>query len=209
MGVQVIATSSYLPTSVITNDDWAKRVDTSDEWIVKRTGIKTRYWAKEQTTSELATIAAKRLVEKSNISPESIEFIIVATMTPDAASPSCASLVQGAIGHDAFAFDVSAACSGFVFALSTGLKMLEHGQRKYGIVIGAETMLSSLDWEDRSTAILFGDGAGAVLLQKDEEPFLLAETLQNDGQKSEAFSRWKKNDKSNTFNHDNGWSRRL
>ena len=92
MGVQVIATSSYLPTSVITNDDWAKRVDTSDEWIVKRTGIKTRYWAKEQTTSELATIAAKRLVEKSNISPESIEFIIVATMTPDAASPSCASL---------------------------------------------------------------------------------------------------------------------
>ena len=78
MGVQVIATSSYLPTSVITNDDWAKRVDTSDEWIVKRTGIKTRYWAKEQTTSELATIAAKRLVEKSNISPESIEFIIVA-----------------------------------------------------------------------------------------------------------------------------------
>lgn len=148
MGVQVIATSSYLPTSVITNDDWAKRVDTSDEWIVKRTGIKTRYWAKEQTTSDLATIAAKRLVEKSNISPESIEFIIVATMTPDAASPSCASLVQGAIGAtNAFAFDVSAACSGFVFALSTGLKMLEHGQRKYGIVIGAETMLSSLDWE--------------------------------------------------------------
>ena len=188
MGVQVIATSSYLPTSVITNDDWAKRVDTSDEWIVKRTGIKTRYWAKEQTTSDLATIAAKRLVEKSNISPESIEFIIVATMTPDAASPSCASLVQGAIGAtNAFAFDISAACSGFVFALSTGLKMLEHGQRKYGIVIGAETMLSSLDWEDRSTAILFGDGAGAVLLQKDEEPFLLAETLQNDGQKSEAL----------------------
>ena len=109
MGVQVIATSSYLPTSVITNDDWAKRVDTSDEWIVKRTGIKTRYWAKEQTTSALATIAAKRLVEKSNISPESIEFIIVATMTPDAASPSCASLVQGAIGAtNAFAFDISA-----------------------------------------------------------------------------------------------------
>ena len=138
----MIATSSYLPTSVITNDDWAKRVDTSDEWIVKRTGIKTRYWA-----SDLATIAAKRLVEKSQINPESIEFIIVATMTPDAASPSCASLVQGAIGAtNAFAFDVSAACSGFVFALSTGLKMLEHGQRIYGIVIGTETRVSSLDW---------------------------------------------------------------
>ena len=109
-------------------------------------------------------------------------------MTPDSMSPSCAAKVQGAIGaNHAFAFDISAACAGFVFALSTAIKMLSAGNQKYGIVIGAETMLSVLDWKDRSTAILFGDGAGAVLLEKTDDATLFVETLRSDGQKGEAL----------------------
>lgn len=186
--VKVIHTSSYLPIHEIKNADWELQMDTTDEWIQKRTGIQTRHYAKELTTSDLAIRAAQKLLEESAIKPEEIEFVIVATMTPDTMSPSCAAKVQGAIGaNNAFAFDISAACAGFVFALSTGIKMLSAGNQKYGIVIGAETMLSVLDWKDRSTAILFGDGAGAVLLEKTDDATLFVETLRSDGLKGDAL----------------------
>lgn len=186
--VKVIHTSSYLPIHEIKNTDWEHHLDTSDEWIQKRTGIQSRRYAKELTTSDLAIKAAQKLLGESEIKPEEIEFIIVATMTPDSMSPSCAAKVQGAIGAtNAFAFDISAACAGFVFALSTGVKMLSAGNRKYGLVIGAETMLSVLDWKDRSTAILFGDGAGAVLLEKTDDETLFVETLRSDGQKGDSL----------------------
>ena len=186
--VKVIHTSSYLPIHEIKNADWELQLDTTDEWIQKRTGIQTRRYAKELTTSDLAIRAAQKLLEESAIKPEEIEFVIVATMTPDTMSPSCAAKVQGAIGaNNAFAFDISAACAGFVFALSTGIKMLSAGNQKYGIVIGAETMLSVLDWKDRSTAILFGDGAGAVLLEKTDDATLFVETLRSAGLKGDAL----------------------
>ena len=186
--VKVIHTSSYLPIHEIKNADWELQLDTTDEWIQKRTGIQTRRYAKELTTSDLAIKAAQKILEESAIHPEEIEFIIVATMTPDSMSPSCAAKVQGVIGaNHAFAFDISAACAGFVFALSTGIKMLSAGNQKYGIVIGAETMLSVLDWKDRSTAILFGDGAGAVLLEKTDDATLFVETLRSDGLKGHAL----------------------
>ena len=186
--VKVIHTSSYLPIHEIKNADWELQLDTTDEWIRKRTGIQSRRYARELTTSDLAIKVAQKLIEESAIHPEEIEFVIVATMTPDSMSPSCAAKVQGAIGaNHAFAFDISAACAGFVFALSTAIKMLSAGKQKYGIVIGAETMLSVLDWKDRSTAILFGDGAGAVLLEKTDDATLFVETLRSDGQKGEAL----------------------
>lgn len=186
--VKVIHTSSYLPIHEIKNADWELQLDTTDEWIQKRTGIQTRRYAKELTTSDLAIKAAQKLLEESAIKPEEIEFIIVATMTPDTMSPSCAAKVQGAIGaNNAFAFDISAACAGFVFALSTAVKMLSAGNQKYGIVIGAETMLSVLDWKDRSTAILFGDGAGAVLLEKSDQTNVFVESLRSDGLKGDAL----------------------
>ena len=186
--VKVIHTSSYLPIHEIKNADWELQLDTTDEWIRKRTGIQTRRYAKELTTSDLAIRAAQKLLEESKIHPDEIEFVIVATMTPDTMSPSCAAKVQGAIGAtNAFAFDISAACAGFVFALSTGVKMLSAGNRKYGLVIGAETMLSVLDWKDRSTAILFGDGAGAVLLEKTDQTTLFVESLRSDGLKGDAL----------------------
>ena len=186
--VKVIHTSSYLPIHEIKNADWELQLDTTDEWIRKRTGIQSRRYARELTTSDLAIEAAQKLLEESTINPEEIEFVIVATMTPDSMSPSCAAKVQGEIGaNHAFAFDISAACAGFVFALSTAIKMLSAGNQKYGIVIGAETMLSVLDWKDRSTAILFGDGAGAILLEKTDDATLFVETLSSDGQKGEAL----------------------
>ena len=186
--VKVIHTSSYLPIHEIKNTDWEHQLDTSDEWIQKRTGIQSRRYARELTTSDLAIKAAQKLLEESAIHPEEIEFVIVATMTPDSMSPSCAAKVQGAIGAtNAFAFDISAACAGFVFALSTGIKMLSASRSKYGLIIGAETMLSVLDWKDRSTAILFGDGAGAVLLEQIDDATLFVETLRSDGQKGDAL----------------------
>lgn len=155
----------YLPKKIVTNDDLAQQMDTSDEWIRSRTGIRQRHVATDETTSELASQVAKKLLEKSQLDASDIDFIIVATITPDASMPSTAAMVQAAIGaKKAFAYDLVAACSGFVFALSTAEKMLASGVYKRGLVIGAETLSRSVDWSDRSTAVLFGDGAGGVLL---------------------------------------------
>ncbi|WP_449457219.1 beta-ketoacyl-ACP synthase III [Streptococcus suis] len=179
----------YLPKKIVTNDDLAQRMETSDEWIRSRTGIGQRHIVTGETTSDLASQVARKLLEKSQLDASEIDFIIVATITPDASMPSTAAMVQAAIGaKKAFAYDLVAACSGFVFALSTAEKLLASGVYKRGLVIGAETLSRSVDWSDRSTAVLFGDGAGGVLLEACEQPSFLAEILRTDGSRGASLT---------------------
>ena len=179
----------YAPEQVIYNDDLATIMDTSDEWIASRTGIRKRHIAKHQQTSDLATEVALRLLEKGQITADEIDFIIVATITPDSHMPSTATRVQAAIGaNQAFAFDLSAACSGFVFALATAEKILASGPYQKALVIGAEVLSKTVDWSDRTTAVLFGDGAGGVLLERDENPHFLAESLHSDGLRGQSLT---------------------
>ena len=179
----------YVPEQIVTNEDLAQVMDTSDEWISSRTGIKERRISKTESTGDLATAVAKQLLEKSGISAEELDFIILATMTPDSMMPSTAARVQAKIGaHKAFAYDLTAACSGFIFALSTAEKFISSGAYSKGLVIGSETMSKALDWSDRSTAVLFGDGAGGVLLEASEQPHFLAESLNSDGSRSECLT---------------------
>ncbi len=168
---KIIGTGSYLPEKILTNDDLSKMVDTSDEWIFPRTGIKERHIAREdELTSDLATKAALNALEMANIKPEEIDLIIVATTTPDLTFPSTACRVQANLKcSNAVAFDVQAVCSGFVYALSVADKMIKSSQYKKAIVIGAETLSKIVDWTDRTTCVLFGDGAGAVVLEGVEE----------------------------------------
>lgn len=182
----------YVPSQVITNDDLAKIMDTSDEWIATRTGIRERRISQTENTSQLAAAVARELLTKSGLAATDLDFILVATITPDSLMPSTAALVQGAIGASkAFAFDVTAACSGFTFALSTADKFIQSGRYQRGMVIGAEVFSKTLDWTDRSTAVLFGDGAGGVLLEASEKQHLLAESLNTDGSNSEALQSGK------------------
>jgi 3-oxoacyl-[acyl-carrier-protein] synthase-3 len=164
---KITAVSHYLPERRVTNKDLEKFVDTSDEWIVERTGIhERRVAAKGQATSDLGAEAAKRLLEKRGISPMDLDLIIVATVTPDMFFPSSACLVQEKIGaKNAWGFDLSGACSGFLYALATGTQFILTGVHKRVLVIGADVMTSILDFKDRATCVLFGDGAGAVLLE--------------------------------------------
>ncbi|HEM3442545.1 TPA: ketoacyl-ACP synthase III [Streptococcus suis] len=179
----------YLPKKIVTNDDLAQRMETSDEWIRSRTGIGQRHIVTGETTSDLASQVARKLLEESQLDASEIDFIIVATITPDASMPSTAAMVQAAIGaKKAFAYDLVAACSGFVFALSTAEKLLASGVYKRGLVIGAETLSRSVDWSDRSTAVLFGDGAGGVLLEACEQPSFLAEILRTDGSRGASLT---------------------
>ncbi|HEM3501758.1 beta-ketoacyl-ACP synthase III [Streptococcus suis] len=179
----------YLPKKIVTNDDLAQRMETSDEWIRSRTGIGQRHIVTGETTSDLASQVARKLLEKSQLDASEIDFIIVATITPDASMPSTAAMVQAAIGaKKAFAYDLVAACSGFVFALSTAEKLLASGVYTRGLVIGAETLSRSVDWSDRSTAVLFGDGAGGVLLEACEQPSFLAEILRTDGSRGASLT---------------------
>ena len=179
----------YVPEQIVTNEDLAQVMDTSDEWISSRTGIKERRISKTESTGDLATEVAKQLLEKSGISAEELDFIILATMTPDSMMPSTATRVQARIGaRKAFAFDLTAACSGFTFALSTAEKFISSGAYRKGLVIGSETMSKTLDWTDRSTAVLFGDGAGGVLLEASDKQHFLAESLNSDGSRSECLT---------------------
>lgn len=157
---------SYLPARSVGNDELAVSLDTSDEWIRTRSGIVARHIAAEgELTSDLATYAARAALDDAGVSSADIDMIIVATTTPDLTFPSCAAIVQDKLGiaHGA-AFDIQAVCSGFIYGLSTGKAMIESGQADCILIIGAETMTRILDWEDRSTAVLFGDGAGAVVV---------------------------------------------
>ncbi len=158
---------AFLPEQILTNDDLAKRVDTSDEWIRARTGITERHIASEgELTSDLAARAAEAALQDAGLSAADIDLIIVATTTPDLTFPSTAAIVQAKIGAgEGAAFDVQAVCTGFIYALSTAEKFLLSGQHKRALVIGAETFSRILDWEDRTTCVLFGDGAGAFVLE--------------------------------------------
>ncbi len=164
------ATGAYLPEKVLTNADLEKMVDTSDEWIQQRSGIKTRHIAADdQTTADLAIAAAKQALERSGVSAEDVDGVIVATTTPDQTFPAVAVKVQAALGLGAgLAFDVQAVCTGFVYALSVADNFIKTGQAKNIIVVGAEKMSSIIDWEDRTTCVLFADGAGAVVLSAQE-----------------------------------------
>ncbi|WP_127077302.1 beta-ketoacyl-ACP synthase III [Rhodomicrobium lacus] len=163
----VLGCGSYLPERVLTNQDLARIVDTSDEWISERTGIKTRHIAADgENTSDLGIAAARSALDHAGIDPQSIDFIILATSTPDNTFPSTATTIQAALGlTHGFAFDVQAVCSGFAYALATADNFIRAGQGQRGLVIGAETFSRILDWEDRGTCVLFGDGAGAVVLE--------------------------------------------
>jgi 3-oxoacyl-[acyl-carrier-protein] synthase-3 len=163
---------SALPQRVMTNADISKIVDTSDEWIVERTGIKSRHIAGEgETTRTLGTLAAKRALEHAGISADAVDLIILATATPDNTFPATATLVQADLGITrGAAFDVQAVCSGFVYALSVADAMLKTGQANCALVIGSETFSRILDWTDRGTCVLFGDGAGAVVLKAESHP---------------------------------------
>jgi len=166
----VLGTGSYLPARRLTNDDLARMVDTSDEWIVQRTGIHARHIAADgEFTSDLAVAAARKALEAAGCEATSIDLIILATATPDNTFPATAVTVQNRLGiTSGFAFDVHAVCSGFVYALATADAYLRAGMGKRALVIGAETFSRILDWEDRTTCVLFGDGAGAIVLEAAE-----------------------------------------
>ena len=185
---KITQVAHYSPTQVISNQDLSERMDTSDEWIASRTGIRKRHISQTETTSDLAAEVANRLLKKSGLAAEQLDFIFVATISPDSMMPSTAARVQAKVGADkAFAFDVTAACSGFVFALATAEKFIRSGQYKRGLVIGSETLSKVIDWEDRTTAVLFGDGAGGVLLESSEQQTFLAESLYTDGSRGEVL----------------------
>ena len=167
----IIGTGSYLPAQILTNSDLAKRVDTSDEWIVERTGIKTRHIAApDEKTSDLAIAAARNALNNAGVPASSIDLIVLATATPDRTFPATAARVQAALGiTTGAAFDVQAVCSGFVFALAVADNFVSRGQARRALVIGAETFSRILDWNDRATCVLFGDGAGAVVIEGAQE----------------------------------------
>lgn len=180
---RIIGTGSYLPENVVTNDDMSKLVETSDEWIRERTGIRQRHMALPgQTTSDLAFEAATRALDAAGVKASEIDLIVVGTTTPDIIFPSTACLLQHRLGaNGCAAFDVNAACSGFMYALATADKFVRSGASKKALVVGAETLTRMLDWTDRGTCVLFGDGAGAVVLSADDETGILSTHLHADG----------------------------
>lgn len=171
--VGILGTGSYLPEKVLTNYDLEKMVDTNDEWIVTRTGIsERRIVSSNMVSSDLAYEASLKAIEHSGISPEEIDLIIVATVTPDMSFPSTACILQDRLGaHKAAAYDVSAACTGFLYGVTSAAQFIRNGLYKYALVIGVETLSKIVDWEDRNTCILFGDGAGAIVMGPTEEGY--------------------------------------
>ncbi len=181
---RITGTGSYLPDNVMTNKDMEKLVDTSDEWIRERTGIEQRHIAVEgQTTVDLAEQASLRAIEAAGIQPHDIDLIVFATSTPDKIFPSSACILQARLGiHGCPAFDIQAVCSGFVYALSVADKFIKTHSSKKTLVVGAELFSRILDWNDRGTCVLFGDGAGAVVLEASEDTGILSTHIHADGQ---------------------------
>lgn len=180
---KIISSGSYLPDKVLTNKELEGRVDTSDEWITERTGIKERRVADENETSvDLAYRASIDAISKSKININDIDAIFLATCTPERKFPSSAVLLQNKLNiKDAFSFDINAACTGFVYALDVAKKYIESGQIKYALVVGTEKITSLLDWTDRNTCVLFGDGSGAMILAASDEPGIISSTIGSDG----------------------------
>ena len=201
MTARIIGTGSAVPEQIVTNEDLSKIVETSDEWISSRSGIKERRLAKEETTTSLAILAGKRALEHAGIASEEIEVIIVATCTPDYFFPNTACQVQEAIGaKHAVAFDLSAACSGFLFALSTAQAYIKGGIYQKALIIGAETMSKMIDWSDRSTCVLFGDGAGAAVVSAEETGVL--ELVQKSDGTGKGVLSCKARETRNLLNHE-------
>ena len=177
--------AKYVPDTLLTNADLEKIVDTSDEWITSRTGIKQRHIFKEEgkATSDMAVRMVERLLEKTNTSPDEIDLLICATITPDMTFPDTANTICSKAGiKNAFGFDINAACSGFLYALTTGAKFVESGTHKKVVVIGVDFMSSIIDYTDRTTCVIFGDGGGAVLLEPNEEYGIEDSVFRGDGE---------------------------
>ena len=182
---KITATGSYVPSKIVTNFDLSKEVETSDEWIVERTGIKQRHIAdKSELTSDLAFKASQNLLDTYKMKAEEIDMIIVATTSPDLTFPSTACILQNKLkAHKAFCFDVQAVCSGFIYALSIANNFIQNGSAKKVLVVGSETLSRIVDWNDRNTCVLFGDGAGAVMLEAstEENCGIISYSLHSDG----------------------------
>lgn len=184
---RIKGTGSYLPPKIVTNADLAKIIDTTDEWITSRTGIKQRHQAVGESTVDLARKAAINALESANLEAKDLDLIIIATTTPDNVFPSSASLLQHQLGASCPAFDLQAVCAGFVYALVTAEQFIKAGSMKNILVVGAETLSTIVNPEDRNTAVLFGDGAGAVVLSADEETGILHSKLYSDGSYRDAL----------------------
>ena len=180
---RIVGTGSYLPRNVVTNDDLAKRMETSDEWIRTRTGIRQRHIAEpSQASSDLGAEASRAALASAGVAAKDIDLIIVATATPDFVFPSTACIMQAKLGMaGCAAFDIQAVCSGFVYALTIADKLIRSGQHRCALVVGSEVYSRILDWNDRGTAVLFGDGSGAVVLRADSKPGILGSVLHADG----------------------------
>jgi len=187
---KIIGTGSYLPEKVVTNSDLEKMIETSDEWIQARTGIKQRHVAAEgQYTSDLAYEASKKAIKAAGIRAKDLDLIVVGTTTPDLVFPSTACLLQSKLGiKEIGTFDVNAACSGFIYALSVADKFIKSGTHKNILVVGAETLTRILNWEDRTTAVLFGDGAGAAVITASKEPGILSTHIHATGDYAELLN---------------------
>jgi 3-oxoacyl-[acyl-carrier-protein] synthase-3 len=187
---RIVGTGSCLPAKIVTNDDLAKRMDTSDEWIRTRTGIRQRHVAEPtQASSDLGAEASRQALAAAGVAPSEVDLIIVATATPDYIFPSTACIMQTKLGiRGCTAFDIQAVCSGFVYALVIADKFIRSGQNRCALVVGAEVYSRILDWNDRSTAVLFGDGAGAVVLRADSKPGILGSALHADGSYADILS---------------------
>jgi 3-oxoacyl-[acyl-carrier-protein] synthase-3 len=187
---RIVGTGSYLPPRIVTNDELARRLDTSDEWIRERTGIRQRHIAEEtQASSDLALEASRRALDAAGLKAAAIDLIVVATSTPDFIFPSTACLLQAKLGvKGCAAFDLQAVCSGFVYALATADSMIRNRMAKKALIVGAEVFSRILDWNDRATAVLFGDGAGAVVLAAGEQPGIHASVLHADGSQAGILS---------------------
>lgn len=199
---RIIGTGSYLPEKVLTNKDLEKIVDTDDEWITKRVGVKRRHIVGDSgdTTISMATAAARRAIDAAGIAVEEIGMIVVGTASPDYFFPSAACVIQDNLGiqNECAAFDVNAACAGFIYGMSIADQYIRNGEVKKALVIGVDTLSKVVDWSDRSTCVLFGDGAGAIILSADEEPGIITSNIQAAGEYGKLLyansSLWKKDD---------------
>ncbi|HFE39434.1 MAG TPA: ketoacyl-ACP synthase III, partial [Gammaproteobacteria bacterium] len=187
---RIVGTGGYLPPKILTNADLEKMVDTNDQWIVERTGIRQRHVVEDnQTTVDLAFEAAKQAIEAAGVKKSEIDLIIVATTTPNRVFPSTACLLQEKLDiHGCPAFDIQAVCTGFVYGLSVADKFIKTGAAKCALIVGAETLSRILNWEDRTTCVLFGDGAGAMVLKASDKPGILSTHLHADGQYKDLLS---------------------
>lgn len=190
-GIIIKSTGSYTPKNIISNELLGKIVNTSDEWITSRTGIKERKISDGENTSDMAIKSCEKTLESCNMDPREIDLIVLATCTPDMFIPSTACIVQKALGCiNAVAFDISAACTGFIFALDTAKALMKSNNYKNALVIGAETLSKIIDWKDRNTCVLFGDGAGSVLLSESDEKGVLSSFCKSDPTKYECLTSY-------------------